>query len=166
MADFDGASLSEPERALLHALNARGVQYLLVGMSAALLQGARGATEDIDLWFQSIADPRIGEAARSIGGVWVSRAQPPLLGGKAGDRWDVVTTMSGLPDFAAEYAAALLMRVDDVDVRVLPLARIITSKRSANRPKDRAVLPALEGALRVIEAIGDDALAPPSKPRP
>jgi hypothetical protein len=153
MADFDGASLSSAERAALRALNSLGVRYLLVGMSAALLQGARGATEDIDLWFESVSDPRIGEAARSVGGIWVSRTQPPILGGKAGDRWDIVTTMSGLPDFAAEYAGALAMTVDDVQVRVLPLARIIASKRAANRPKDQAALPALEGTLRVIEAL-------------
>jgi hypothetical protein len=153
MADFDAASLSEHERAFLRALNALGVRYLLVGMSAALLQGARGATEDIDLWFESLSDPRIADAAKSVGGVWVTRTQPRLLGGNAGDRWDVVTTMSGLPDFAAEYAAAPLMTIDDVQVRVLPLPRIIHSKRAANRPKDRAVLPALESALRVIEAL-------------
>ena len=38
-------------------------------MSAALIQGARGATEDIDLWFESLADPRIGEAVRAAGGL-------------------------------------------------------------------------------------------------
>ncbi len=37
MVDFDGASLSDAERAFLRALNARGVRYLIVGMSAALL---------------------------------------------------------------------------------------------------------------------------------
>jgi hypothetical protein len=34
-------------------------------------------------------------------------------------------------------------------VRVLPLERIIASKRAAGRPKDLAVLPALEAALAV-----------------
>ncbi len=57
MADFDGASLSDPERTFLRALNALGVRYLIVGMSAALLQEARGATEDIELWFETLGDP-------------------------------------------------------------------------------------------------------------
>ncbi len=122
-------------------------------MSAALLQGARGATEDIDLWFESLSDARIGQAARTVGGVWVTRTQPPLLGGKAGDRWDIVTTMSGLPSFDDEYASSKPMRIDDVDVRVLPLARVIASKRAAGRMKDSAVLPALESALKVIAAL-------------
>ncbi len=151
MADFDGASLSDAERAFLRALNALGVRYLIVGMSAALLQGARGATEDIDLWFESLGDPRIGDAARGAGGVWVTRTQPPLLGGGVGDRWDIVTTMSGLPSFANEYSAAKVMTIDDVEVRVLPLSRVIVSKRAANRLKDQAVLYTLESTLQIIE---------------
>ncbi len=147
------ALLSEGERAFLRGLNDLGVRFLVVGMSAALLQGARGATEDIDLWFEQLGDPRIGEAARQAGGVWVTRTQPPLLGGGAGDRWDVVTTMSGLPDFAQEYARSQELTLDGVAVRVLPLERIIESKRTANRPKDRAVLYALESALKVIQAV-------------
>jgi hypothetical protein len=149
----DPALLTEGERAFLQALNDLGVRYLVVGMSAALLQGARGATEDIDLWFEQLGDPRIGEAARRAGGVWVTRTQPPLLGGAAGDRWDVVRTMSGLPDFEREYGASLELTLAGVAIRVLPLERIIESKRAANRPKDQAVLYALESTLKVIQAL-------------
>lgn len=152
MAAFDAASLTEGERAFLTALSELGVEYLLVGMSAALLQGARGATEDIDLWFRDLDDPRIGDAARRAGGFWVTRAAPPLLGGM-GERFDVVMNMSGLPDFAQEYAGATEMTLDGVVLRVLPLERIIASKRAANRTKDKAVLPALELAIRIIEKL-------------
>jgi len=38
-----------------------------------------------------------------------------------------------------------------VTVRLLPLDRIIASKRAANRPKDQVVIPALEEALAAIE---------------
>ncbi len=150
MAAFDSASLTEGERTFLRGLSELGVEYLLVGMSAALLQGARGATEAIDLWFKNLDDPRIGEAARRAGGFWVTRAQPPLLGGM-GERFDVVVSMSGLPDFSQEYGASQELTLDGVDLRVLPLARIIVSKRAANRPKDQAALPALELAVKVIE---------------
>jgi len=153
MDDADLDFLTEPEKRFLEALNAAGVRYLLVGMSAALLQGARGATENVDLWFESIADERIGSAARAAGGFWVTRAQPPRLGGAIGERFDVVTDMSGLPDFAAEYACAIDEVVGGVPVRLLPLARIIVSKRAAGRPKDGAVMYALQAALDVIEAV-------------
>ena len=152
MAAPDSASLSEGERTFLLALSAQGVRYLLVGMSAALLQGARGATEDLDLWFQDLDDPRIGEAARRAGGFWITRAQPPLLGGMS-ERFDVVVSMSGLPDFAKEYEESTEFEVEGVPLRLLPLARILASKRAANRPKDRAAVEALEVALKLLERL-------------
>lgn len=151
MAGFDHTALSEGERKFLEALNELGVRYLLVGMSAALLQGARGSTEDLDLWFERLTDAHIGEAARRLGGVWVTRSQPPLLGGgDLGERWDVVTHMDGLPDFSAEYALAKTYEVDGVPVRVLPLERILASKRAANRPKDQATIYQIDSTLKIL----------------
>lgn len=144
-------SLSESEREFLRALNELGVAYLLVGMSAALLQGARGATEDLDLHFENLSDARIGEAARRAGGFWITRSEPPMLGGMS-DRFDVVTHLSGLPDLRAEYLGAKTLNVDGVPVRVLPLERILVSKRAANRSKDRAAIDAIELALKVMAA--------------
>jgi hypothetical protein len=151
MADY---ALDLAERALLVALTDLGVPFMIVGVTAASMQGARVATEDIDLWFGKLDDPRLAEAARRAGGIWVGGhfgMQPPTFGGRIGDRFDVVLTMSGLGTFDDEYRAAKSLSLDGVSVRVLPLHRIIVSKRVANRPKDRAALPALEAALSVIE---------------
>jgi predicted nucleotidyltransferase len=144
-------ALTEAERAFLAALSELGIRYLIVGLSAAVLQGADTVTADIDLWFEDRADARIHEAARRAGGVWVPGSfgmMPPTLGGDAlGDRFDVVLTLDGLDDFASESARAKSIEVDGVLVRVLPLDRIIHTKRAAGRRKDVAVLPALEAAL-------------------
>jgi|GEM_PF-3695454 len=45
MDDADLNFLSNGEREFLLALNDVGVRFMVVGMSAALLQGARGATD-------------------------------------------------------------------------------------------------------------------------
>lgn len=74
---------------------------------------------------------------------------PPQLGG-ALDRFDVVNLMSGLGAFDKEYLGALDAQIDGAGVKVLPLSRILASKRAADRPKDRAVIPALEEALAAI----------------
>jgi hypothetical protein len=74
--------------------------------------------------------------------------QPPGIGGNGLERIDVVLTAHGLADFQSEYAQAEQCLIDDVPVRVLPLERIIASKRSTNRPKDLAALPALEATIR------------------
>lgn len=41
--------LTPAERTLLQALDALGVPYLIVGMGAALIEGAPGTTQDLDL---------------------------------------------------------------------------------------------------------------------
>jgi hypothetical protein len=149
-------ALTAAERQFFSSLNELAVHYLVVGLSAAVLQGADTATLDIDVWFQDRADPRIADAAKSAGGVWIPGhfgMMPPMLGGdELGDRLDVVLTASGLGSFETEYQGALMIAVDDVELPVLPLERIICSKRAAGRVKDLAVLPALEAALAASRA--------------
>jgi hypothetical protein len=123
-------------------------------MTAAVLQGARGVTEDIDLWFERLDDPHIAEAARSVGGLWVSGSfgmRPPMLGGALGDRFDVVTHVDGADTFAIERARAVFVVVDGQMLPLMPLARVLASKRASKRAKDLAQIPALEEALAVLD---------------
>lgn len=147
-------SLLEPgERRFLEALGELGVRYLIVGVGAAVMQGAPLVTQDIDLWFEDRLDPRLDEAAKRAGGIYIPGhfgMMPTQVGGGAiGDRIDVVITAQGLDTFAIEYDGAPLLDLDGLHVKVLPLARVIVSKRAAGRAKDLAVLPALEAALAV-----------------
>lgn len=153
---MDAFVLTDAERRFLRELEARGVRFLVVGLTAAALQGANTTSVDIDLWFETTADPRIGEAAQEAGGLWASGfgMMPAALGGPLGDRFDVVLNMSGLERFEDEYAHSRAITVEGVPLRVLALDRILASKRAANRPKDRAAIPALEEALAAIE--GDE----------
>jgi hypothetical protein len=151
------ASLLEPgERAFLSALEQLGVPFMVVGVGAAVMQGAPLVTQDIDLWFEDRTDPRIHEAARRGGGVFIpghfGMMPAQVGGGEIGDRLDIVTTPEGLEGFRTEYQRALVLDLDGLLVRVLPLERIIQSKRTASRPKDLAVIPALEATLAVREA--------------
>jgi len=145
--------LTPAERVLLEALDALGLRYLLVGMGAALVEGAHGTTQDLDLWLGRIDAAKVGEAARRAGGFYTPGfgMQPPAIGGDGLDRVDLVLTASGLDSFEAEYARSHEYLLDGVRVRVLPLARVIASKRAANRPKDAAQIPLLEAALAARE---------------
>jgi len=71
-----------------------------------------------------------------------------MIVGKRIDMFDLVVSMHGLESFAAEYRRSLEIEVGTTTVRVLPLDRIIVSKRAVDRPKDRAVLTVLEDVLR------------------
>lgn len=148
------STLSAAERALLHEFDRRGVRFLVVGMSAALLHGARGATEDIDLWFEDPSDPRIAEAVRAAGGFWISGAfggGPAIGGEELSERFDVVWRLDGLEPFDVEFRDACYQDVDGILLPVLPLHRIIASKQAAGRAKDRAALESLQDALTILE---------------
>ena len=58
----------------------------------------------------------------------------------------------GLDSFEAEYSRAREYDLDGVRVHVLPLERVIVSKRAASRAKDLAQLPLLEAALAARRA--------------
>lgn len=156
MPDSDGLPLSEREIELLRELVKADVPFVLVGLGAAVIQGADTVTKDLDLWFSSIAHPGLDEAARKVGGVFVWRSNPPLFSGPGLDDIDVVVHCDGLQDFDTEYAAAIdIELVSGLVIKVLPIDRVLASKRSANRPKDRAVIPALEAAIAALKEASD-----------
>ena len=146
--------LTSAERALLEALNALGVRYLIVGMGAALIEGAPGTTQDLDLWLEGIDEDQLREATRRAGGLYTSGfgLQPPAVGGKGLDRVDLVLSASGLESFDQEFENAREYQLEGVRVRVLPLERVIVTKRAARRAKDSAQLPMLEAALAARRA--------------
>jgi len=145
----DDFALTPAERDLFRALNGRGVRFIVVGLGAAVLEGAPLATQDLDIWLEQLDEPRLALAATDAGGFWVSGfgVQPPTFGGPGLERLDVVLTAHGLDAFEAEYAGAIPREIEGVSLHILPLTRVIASKRATNRPKDRAALPALEATL-------------------
>lgn len=115
-------SLNANELRFLRALLRRKVRFMVVGLSAAALQGAPVVTQDVDLWFEDLSDPRIREALQEVGAAYVppSILNPPMFAGGGVELFNIVLTLHGLNRFADEWA---------------------------NCPKDQLVLPVLEDAL-------------------
>lgn len=160
---MDAPSLvSDKELAFLAALVDGEVPFLVVGLAAAALQGAPAVTQDVDLWFRDLSDPRLTATLQRIGAFYIppTHSTPPLLGGAGTDLFDIVVHMHGLGRFDEEAHGAILVQIGGVNVPVLPLERIIASKRAAGRPKDLSILPALEDALRARAAEKRDEAAP------
>lgn len=145
--------LSESELGLLASLVRHRIRFLVVGLSAAALQGAPVVTEDIDLWFEDLSDPKLAAALRAVGAAYVPpiNLNPPMLGGPGSDLFDVVIRMDGMDDFAQEWKRAVEIRVGKVRLKVLPLERILVSKQAANRPKDQRVIGVLQNALLALQ---------------
>ena len=141
--------LTERELRFVRALVHHQVRFLIVGLSAAALQGAPVVTEDVDLWIGRLDDPSFVAALRDVGGAYIAPTSytPPMLAGEGLELFDLVLSMSGLSSFDDEWAGAIDVMVGDVATRVLPLTRILASKRAANRPKDRLVIPVLEDVV-------------------
>jgi hypothetical protein len=64
---------------------------------------------------------------------------------------NAVFTPTGLRAFKTEWKECSFGELDGVPIRVLPLKRVIASKRAANRDKDIAALPILERTLRLAK---------------
>ena len=126
---------------------------MVVGLSAAALQGAPVVTEDIDLWFDNLSDPKLMQALVKVGAAYIPPFgyNPPMLGGAGSEPLAVVIRMNGLEEFADEWKRALEINVGKLKLKVLPLERILVSKQAANRPKDRRVIPVLQNTLRTLQ---------------
>lgn len=145
---------TDKEAAFLRALVDERVEFMVVGLAAAALQGAPAVTQDVDLWLADRSDPRFRQALRKVGASYIppSMNTPPLVVGHGTELFDIVVTMHGLGPFEQEVKRAIKIRLGDVEIPVLPLERIIASKRAAGRPKDKAILPALEDTLRTLRS--------------
>ena len=145
--------LTDRELAFLRELVKNKVPFMIVGLSAAALQGAPVVTQDVDLWFKSLSHPGIKKALRKVDGTYVPPIllNPPMFAGDAVDLFDIVLTMDGLKTFEWEHKRALDVSLGHFDVKVLPLDRILASKKKANREKDKLTLPVLRDALTATQ---------------
>ncbi len=141
--------LTKSELRFLRALLRRRVRFMVVGLSAAALQGAPVVTQDVDLWFEDLNDPRLARALRDVGAAYVppSGLNPPMFALVGTELFDIVLRMSGLLSFAQELSHCVEVPLGRYRLKVLSLERILASKRAANRPKDQLVIPVLEDSL-------------------
>ena len=146
------AAFSQAEINFFKALQANNVRFLIVGLSGAVLQGAPVVTEDIDIWIENLGSEQFLKAVQQAEGFYVppntAGQNPPMLGPQSLRLLDIVTTLSGLESFDSEYSKSVDITVGGMVLKVLPLAQIVKSKETANREKDRVVLPQLRSLLK------------------
>jgi hypothetical protein len=128
------------------------VDFMIVGLAAAALQGAPVVTQDIDLWFRTLPDPGIARALKKVRGSYVppTMGNPPMLAGRDIELFDIVVHMHGLGGFDDEREHTIKVPLGRTKVLVLKLERIIASKKATGREKDKLVLGVLSDALRAI----------------
>ncbi|MDX2171280.1 MAG: hypothetical protein SF182_29695 [Deltaproteobacteria bacterium] len=140
---------------LLHriavALAACRLEAVLIGNAAAALQGAPVTTLDFDFLFRTSPTNirKLKAFADHLHAVILRPYYPAsslfrVVDEDGGLQVDFMTTIHGVRSFAALRARAQRLELDGATLLVASLDDVIRSKRAADRPRDRAVLPILE----------------------
>jgi hypothetical protein len=152
---------------LLEALESEGVRYVVIGGTAAVIQGATHVTFDLDICpdRERANLDRLAVALRRLGArVYGMPAEPSgafRLDGTTlanGSSWKFITEHGELdvaldPDGTHGYKDLVRGAVDTraygLTIKVAALEDVIRSKEAADRPRDRAVLPDLRRTLEL-----------------
>jgi hypothetical protein len=131
----------------LAALEAEEIRYVLIGMSAAIVQGVMGMTLDVDLWIDLPARQylRLQNLARQQGGVM---GAPTVAYLADGTPVNFVFEVHGLGPFAREFRYAKKLSFQGHATPVLDLARILKSKESIRRDKDLPHITQIKALLK------------------
>ena len=146
---------------VLHALDRHGVEYVLIGGLAAVLQGSPLPTYDIDISPApgTANGERLAAALAEIDAVSLTDAGAAREGRRRGDvsystpfgYLDLHDVPAGFATYAALRRNAVPMRLEpDLTVLVSPLRDIIRSRTAAG---DLRQLPALEAALELAGTV-------------
>ncbi len=143
------------------ALDAVGLEVIVVGATAAVLQGAPVMTQDVVLLVRSTRrnEVKIRDLATALGGSWMRPSPLSTARTLVGAALQVDLLFDVLPGglrFESLKARALRITLAGHEVLVAQLDDVIASKRAANRPKDLLQLPVLEDTARVLAALGED----------
>ena len=139
---------------ILRALLASDARFLVIGAHAMAVHGVPRGTQDLDVWVEpSPANAeRVWRALAEFGAPLSSLGSPggtsitpvPIIQlGLPPNRIDVLTAISGVPDFSAAWNARSVHEVRGHRVPFLGRAELIVNKRASGRRKDLADLEAL-----------------------
>jgi len=145
-------SQDSPLGAFLKALRQEGIDCILIGAMAAIRQGAPLMTVDYDFWVRLPERQyvRLLTIVQRQGGTIRARTLYEL---SDGTQVNAIFQPDGLHSFQTEWKRCAVGQLEGVSLRILPLPRVIASKRAAGREKDFAVLPILERTLRLTKRL-------------
>jgi hypothetical protein len=149
---------------LLVALLDGESRFLVVGAHALAVHGVPRGTQDLDVWIDPDASnvERVWCALADFGAPLANlgttrddlrRADTVVQLGLPPNRIDLLTAISGIPDFSSAWAARVEFDVRGRHVPFLGRDALIRNKRASGRRKD----------LADIEALGEDPDMPVSE---
>jgi len=140
------------------AIHQHGLEVVMIGNSAAALQGAPVTTIDIDFLFRKTPAnlKKLKAIAKELGGVLLKPYYPSsdlfrLMRDEDTLQLDFMATIHGIRSFEGLRSRAKRIDLGGHSILVAGLADIIKSKRAAGRVKDRAVIEILKKTLNEKE---------------
>jgi len=131
------------------------LDVVLIGNAAAALQGSPVTTVDLDFMFRKTPGNlrKLRRLADDLDAVVLHPFYPAselyrVVRDSDGLQFDFMAKVDGIRSFESLRSRAASTRFGRHDLKVASLADIIMSKKAANRPQDRAVLPILRRTLR------------------
>jgi hypothetical protein len=150
---------------ILRLLATNEVEYIVVGMTAGVLQGAPVTTLDLDVVHRRTPEniARLLRVLASLDAVYRHdpRRLRPQESHLMGPGHQLLTTIHGDLDCLGTIGEGVgyeelsertvsLKLAGGLDIRVLGLAALIEAKERAGRPKDLAALPVLRATLEEL----------------
>lgn len=139
---------------IARALANAKLDAVLIGNAAAALHGAPVTTLDFDFFFRDTPGNRkkLIAFARELGAIVLRPYYPASSLFRVTDdalvlQADFLGVIHGLRSFEGVRRRAQTLEIGGQRLQVASLEDIVKSKKAANRPKDRAVLPVLEATL-------------------
>jgi len=145
---MDPKSLTKDFKEFLRCLNARGVEYLVIGGHAVAFHGYPRATADLDVWVAvNSKNASLIVAALKDFGFDVPELSPDLFlredrvirMGVAPNRIEIQTGIDGV-NFSECYPERVAATLDSVLVSFISLPNLKINKRASGRNKDLADL--------------------------
>lgn len=137
---------------LFKALKKYNVEYMVIGGIASVIQGFNHTTQDIDIYPKKGIEnnKNLIKALRSLKFKISKKDEENILQGKDfvqfDDPFEIDIVFS--PDGFENYDSASKYRIVQDNIPLLSIEGIIKSKKSANRPKDKLIIPSLEDFLK------------------
>lgn len=139
---------------LLVALLDAEARFLVIGAHAMAVHGVPRGTQDLDVWVEPTSEnaERVWRALAGFGApltsLGITRGDfdhpgPVIQLGVPPNRIDLLTMISGIPDFEAAWASRSVHAVRGHLVPFLGRAELIVNKRASGRRKDLADLEAM-----------------------
>ena len=141
-----------PVARLLETLEAEKIRFMLIGMSAALVQGVMQTTLDVDLWIDLPPRQymRVQNLARRTGCVVAANT---VVYATDGTPLNFVFEVNGLGSFQDELKHCVRLPFRGKKIPVLKLERILKSKEFIRRDKDLPHIINIRDLLRCRRAL-------------